>query len=139
MEMKKFEETLFQMTKPEVSQLKHQDMLANAITKAKDKSALSWWWLSIPLYILAALLMKSTFMPSTTLLSNLNDLISKQKYASILFFTVLPIVLIGLNVMSIKKIYFLSGSPKSIKFLKVVWFNVLIIIASILILIIYLL
>lgn len=137
--MEKFEEILSQMTKPEVSQLKHQNMLANAVTKAKDKSVLSWWWLSIPLYILAALLMKSYFITSTTFLSNLNHLISKQKYASVLIFVVLPITFIVINFMSIKKIYFLSGSPKSINFLKAVWINVLIIIASVLILIIYLL
>lgn len=137
--MKKFEKTLFQMTKPEVSQLKHQEMLANAISKAKNKSVLSWWWLSIPLYILAALLMKSIFMPSTTFLSNLNDLASKQEYASVLFFAVLPVFFMGLNFRSIRKIYFLSGSPKSINFLKTVWFNVLIIIASVLVVLIYLL
>lgn len=137
MEMKKFEETLLQMTKPEVSRLKHQDILAKAITKAKDKSILSWWWLSIPLYILATLLMKSFFMPSTTLISNLNDLTGKQKYSSVLFFAVLPVIFIIINFMSIKNIYFLSGSPKSINFLKSVWFNVLIIIVSVLILIIY--
>ena len=137
MEMKKLEETLSKMTKPEISQLKHQDMLANAITRGKDKSVLSWWWLSIPLYILATLFMKSFFMPGTTLISNLNDLEMKQKYVSVLFFIILPIVFIGLNLMSIKRIYFLSGSPKSISFLKVVWFNVLIIIASVLILIVY--
>ena len=38
MKMKNFENILIQMTKPEVSQLKHQDILANAIIKAKDKS-----------------------------------------------------------------------------------------------------
>lgn len=137
MEMKNFEEKLLQMTKPGVSQLKHQDMLANAITKAKDKSVLSWWWLSIPLYLIATLLMKSFFMPSTTLMSNLHDLSSKEKYSSGLFFVVLPVVFIVINFMSIRKIYFLSGSPKSINFMQAVWFNFLIIIASILILLIY--
>jgi len=135
--MENFEETLFKMTKPEVSQLKHQDTLANAITKAKDKSALSWWWLSIPLYMLATLLMKSFFMPSTTLMSNLHDLTSKEKYSSVFFFVFLPIIFIAINFISIKNIYFLSGSPKSLNFFQAVWFNVLIIIASILILIIY--
>ncbi len=139
MEMKNFEDKLFQIAKPGVSQLKHQDMLANAITKAKGKSVLSWWWLSIPLYLVAAFLMKSFFMPTTSLLSNLHDFGSKEKYASVLFFVVLPIFFIIINFTSIKKIYFLSGSPKSISFFKAAWFNVLIIIASILILIIYLL
>ena len=137
MKMEKFEDTLFQMTKPEVSQLKHQDRLANAITKARDKTVLSWWWLSIPIYMLAMLLMKSFFMPSTTLLSNLGDMESKQKYCSVLFFVIMPLIFILINLMSMKKIYFLSGSPKSLSFLKVVWFNVLIIMASVLILIIY--
>lgn len=36
--MEKFEETLINMTKPQVSQLKHEDMLAKAVTRAKDKS-----------------------------------------------------------------------------------------------------
>ncbi len=130
---------LLQMTKPEVSKLKHQNMLEKAIIKAKDKSVLSWWWLSIPLYILAGLLMKSIFMPFTTLGSNLHDLIGKAKYSSILFFLIVPILFIVINFMSIREIYFLSGSPKSLNFLKAVWFNLLIIIASIIILLIYLL
>ncbi len=130
---------LLEMTKPEISELKHQDMLEKAIINAKDKSVLSWWWLSIPLYILAALLMKSLFMPSTTFGSNLHDLMSKEKYGSILFFLVVPIVFIIINVLSIRKIYFLSGSPKTVNFLKDVWFNLLIIITSIIIILIYLL
>ena len=139
METKNFEMELLEMTKPEITELKHQDMLEKAIIKAKDKSVLSWWWLSIPLYILAALLMKSLFMPSTTFGSNLHDLMSKENYASFLFFLVVPIVFIIINVLSIRKIYFLSGSPGLFGFLKVVWFNLLIIIASFIILLIYLL
>ncbi len=139
MEMQNFEEKLTQMTRPEVHQLKHQAMLANSITKAKDKSVLSWWWLSIPLYIIAALLMKSVFMPHTTLISNMKELTSKEKYSSVLFFLILPIVFIVINFISIRKIYFLSGSPKTINFLQTVWLNALIIICSILVLIIYLL
>ena len=137
MEIKNFEEQLIKMGKPEVSQLKHQDMLANAITSAKDKSALSVWWLSIPLYILATLLMKSYFMPSTTLFSNLHALAQKMKYTSILFFVVVPVVFIVINFISIRKIYFLSGNPKTINFIKAIWFNLLIILASFIILIIY--
>jgi hypothetical protein len=137
MEMENFEDKLSQITKPEVSQLKHQDMLANDIIKAKDKSVLSWWWLSIPLYIIAALLMKSAFMPHTTLIFNLHDLTSRDKYSSLLFFLVLPLIFIAINLISIRKIYFLSGSPKTISFLKTIWLNILMIVCSILILIIY--
>ncbi len=138
MEMKYFEEELSKMTKPEVSHLKHQDMLANAITKAKDKSVVSWWWLSIPLYLVATLCMKSFFMPATSLSSNIQEFSSKQEYSSILLFLVLPVVCIFINLVSIKKIYFLSASPNLFDFLRIVWFNVLIIITSLLILAIYL-
>lgn len=135
--MEKFEQELSEMTKPEITHLKHQDMLANAIIKAKDKSVISWWWLSIPLYLIATLLMKTNFMPQTTLRLNIHDFTSRQIYSSVLFFLVLPIVFIVINFISIRNIYFLSGSPKTINFLWKVWFNVLMIIFSILILIIY--
>jgi len=137
MEMENFEEKLTQMTKPEVTHLKHQAMLANAITKAKDKSVVSWWWLSIPLYLIATLLMKTIFMPQTTLRLNIHDFTSRELYSSALFFLVLPIIFIVINFISIRNIYFLSGSPKSIKFLRTAWFNVLMIVFSVLILIIY--
>jgi len=137
MEKQKFEEKLLRMTKPEVSDLKHQDMLAYAITKAKDKSVLSWWWLSIPLYIVAMLLMKSAFIPNTTLISNIHELAIKERYISILFFLVVPIVFIIVNLLSIRKIYYLSGSPKTLNFLQTNWYNVLMLILSFLILLIY--
>jgi len=135
--MENFENKLIQMTKPEVSQLKHQDMLANAISKAKDKSVVSWWWLCIPLYMIATLLMKTFFIPGTTLISNIYALKGKERYSSVLFFMVIPIVFIIINVISIRRIYLLSGSPKSIYFIRAIWFNALIIILSMLVLIIY--
>jgi hypothetical protein len=137
MEIKSFEERLIKMRKPTVSQLKHQDMLAKAITSAKDKSVLSIWWLSIPLYILATLLMKSYFVHSTTLFSNLHELAGKMRYSSILFFVVIPVVFILVNFISIRKVYFYSGNPKTSVFIKTIWFNLLIMVASLIILIIY--
>ena len=137
METRNFEEKLIQMTKPDVNQLKHQDLLANSIINAKDKSVVSWWWLSIPLYLIVMFLMKSFYMPQTTLISNIHDLTTHQKIFSAIFFLILPIVFILLNFMSIRKIYFLSGSPKSLTFFWTVWFNVILILFSILILIIY--
>ena len=135
MEKQEFENKLIQMTKPEVSQLKHQDMLANAITK--DKSVVSWWWLCIPLYITATLLMKTFFMPGTTLISNIHELTGKERYSTVLFFLILPIVFILINFLSIRKIYLLSGSPKTLYFIRAIWFNALIIIISMLVIIIY--
>jgi hypothetical protein len=120
-----------------VNQLKHQDMLAKAIANAKDKTVVSWWWLIIPLYIISMLLMKSLFMSNTTLISNLHDLTTKQKFVTYIFFLILPIFIILLNIISIKKVYYLSGNPKSFIFLKVVWLNIIMILFSILILIIF--
>jgi hypothetical protein len=137
MDTQNFEEKLIKMTKPEVNNLKHQDMLAKAITNAKDKSVLSWWWLSIPLYIIAAFLIKTLFVPHTTLLSNINEFANKHKYSSLFIFLLIPIVFIIINFVSVRKIYFLASSPKAISFLKPDWFNVLIIIASILVILIY--
>ena len=137
--MDKFEEDLIHMTKPQVSELRHQDLLPSAITSAKDKSVLSWWWLSVPLYIIAAFLMKTLFVPHTTLSSSIHEFASKEQYFSLLFFLALPVLFIVMNVMSIRKVHFLSGSPKTMSFLPAVWFNLLIILVSILIILIYLL
>ena len=137
MEKQDFEKKLEAMTKPEIQGLKHESMLADAIINAKDKSVVSWWWLSVPVFIILMLMMKSTFMPGTTLISNMHELESSQKYISLIFFLISPLVLIIINAFSIRKIYFLSGSPKSINFLGTIWFNILIIGFSVLILIIY--
>ena len=137
METNNFEEKLSQMTKPEVNQLRHQEMVADAISNAKDRSVVNWWWLSIPLYIIAALLMKTAFMPKTTLISNIHEFTGKEKYSSLLFFLILPAMSIIINLIDIRKIYFLTGSPKELKFLEAVWYNILMIIISVLILIIY--
>ena len=110
METQDFEKKLSEMTKPEMPQLKHENMLANAIINARDKSVVSWWWLSVPVFIILMLMMKSTFMPVTTLISNMHELESSQKYMSLIFFLISPVVLIIINVASIMKIYLLSGN-----------------------------
>jgi len=137
MEKQNFEKKLEEMSKPEIHQLKHENMLAKAIINAKDQSVVSWWWISVPLFIIMMLLMKSFYMPGTSLISNIHELAGKEKYMSLIFFLISPVILIIVNVLSIRKIYFLSGSPKSMNFLETVWFNVLVISVSVFILIIY--
>lgn len=138
MEIKIFEETLLKMTKPEVPKLKHQDLLIKVLDKAKKRSVLSWWWISAPLYVIAALLMKSYFMPHTSLVSNLQDLALNNRYASPLLFLFLPVFLIFFNSLSIRNVYTLSGNPKITDLFLKMWFNSSIIIVSILSIIIYL-
>jgi hypothetical protein len=137
MEKDEFEKKLFQMTKPEVDQLKHQDMLADAIANSKDKTVLSLWWLIIPVYSIMMFLMKSLYMPGATLSSSIHVLMTKQIFVAHLFFLISPLIFILINIISIRKVYILSGSPKSLNFLKTVWLNVLIIIFSIFVLIVY--
>lgn len=132
-----FEMKLKEMTKPEIPHLKHEDMLSNAIVNAKDKSIVSLWWLSVPLFIITMLIMKSIYMPGSTLASNMSEMEIRNRYISILFFLFSPIVIIIFNALSIKKIFFLSGNPKSVNFLVAVWINVLAILLSAFILIIY--
>jgi hypothetical protein len=139
MEVKKFEDFLKQMSKPEIHELKHMDMLSKAVTHAKEKTVLSLWWLSIPLYIVAALLMKTLFVPGSTLDSNMHEMEIKNKYSACFFFLVLPLVFCVIHFFTIRRIYFLSGNPRKIGFLKVVWYNVLMILIAVLIWFIYLL
>ena len=137
MEKDKFEMKLTEMTKPEIPHLKHEDMLGNAIVNAKDKSVVSLWWLSVPAFIILMLIMKSIYMPGTSLVSNMSEMEIKNRFTSIIFFLVSPIVIIIFNALSIRKIHFLSGSPKSIDFLEAVWINIFAILLSVIVLIIY--
>jgi hypothetical protein len=139
MEKDNFEMKLKEMTKPEIPHLKHEDMLSDAIVNAKDKSIVSLWWLSVPAFIILMLLMKSIYMPRTTLVSNMSEMETRNKYTSIVFFLVSPIVIVIFNALSIRKIHFLSGSPKSFNFLEAVWINILTIALSVIVLIIYIL
>jgi hypothetical protein len=139
MEKENFKKKLEKMTKPELPHLKHEAMLADAIINAKDQSVVSWWWLSVPLFIILMLLMKSVYMPGTSLVTGIHELAGREKFISLIFFLVSPVILIIVNLFSIRKIYFLSGSPKSFNFLEIVWFNVAIITLSAVILLIYLL
>ena len=137
MEKDNFEMKLKEMTKPEMPHLKHEEMLSNAIVNAKDKSIVSLWWLSVPAFIIMMLIMKSVYMPGTTLVSNMSEMEIRNRYISIVFFLFSPIVIIIFNSLSIRKIFFLSGNPKSVNFLAAVWINVLAILLSAFILIIY--
>jgi hypothetical protein len=137
MEKQNFETKLKNMTKPEIHELKHQDMLAEAIINAEDKSVVSAWWLAIPVFVILMLIMKSTFMPGTTLSSNLHELEDKNRNISTFFFLISPLIIIIFNSFTIRKIYLLSGSPKSLGFLRSVWSNVLIIAFCLALIIIY--
>ena len=135
--MTAFEETLERMSTPEVPQLKHQALLADAISRGKSKSALSFWWMSIPLYVIAMLFMKSAYVRDSTLRSNLHEFFTRERYLAPLLFVAAPVILILINAASIRRIHFLSGSPGPATLLRIAWSNVAVIIVSATILIIY--
>ena len=135
--MTAFEATLARMTTPKVPQLKHQALLADAISRGKSKSALSFWWMSIPLYVIAMLFMKSAYVRDSTLRSNLHEFFTRERYVAPLLFVVAPVILILINAASIRRIHFLSGSPGPARLLRIAWSNVAVIIVSATILIIY--
>jgi len=137
METQDFEKTLLEMSKPEVNKLKHQEILSEAIARAKNKSVLSWWWISIPVFIFATLLMKSFFFPGSSFLSNFRELRDMDKLGGLMLFGIIPGILIIFNLISIRKIYILSGNPGLKDLLKTTWFNTFIIIISLFILLVY--
>jgi hypothetical protein len=138
MKQTEFENILLNMSKPQIEELKHQDMLEHTIIKARDTSLLSWWWLSIPLYVIAAFCMKSFFMPGATLSTSIHEFSNKQHYLSILLFIIVPIAFILLNILSILKVYCVFGGVSRLKVIEETWFNLLMIVLSLLILITYL-
>jgi hypothetical protein len=134
MSIENFEDTLMNMEKPDVHELKHEAMLPDIIARTKDRSVVSLWWLFIPLYIIAMLVMKSLYVPNTSLFSFLHDFADQQTSTSVLLFNILPVLLIIINIISVKQLYFLYGSLTKAAFLKIVWSQVFIIIISLLVL-----
>jgi hypothetical protein len=134
MSTENFEDILKNMEKPDVNDLKHAAMLPGMISKTKGRSVVSLWWLFIPLYVIATLLMKSFYVPGTSLTSLLHDFASSKTYTSVLLFYILPVLLIIINIASIKQLYFLYGSLTKTGFLKIVWSQLIIIIISLLVL-----
>lgn len=137
MEMEHFEDLLSQMSKPEIGELKHADALAKAIVKVKDKSAVSLWWLSIPFYLVAAFVMKSIYSPGLSVTSAFHELFNMKGYMADLFFFILPMLLIIINVINIKQLHFLYGARKKLSFVKIIFTEAFIILLSAITLIFY--
>ena len=135
--MTEFKEKMEQMSKPEIEELKHRDLLSSVIIKSKDTSVLSSWWLGIPVYLVAAFVMKSCFMPHTTLLSNIDGFTEQNKLVSFFIFIAIPITFIIINLIITKNIFSLFAKIASFHFFKVIRFNLLIIAASLLLMLLY--
>lgn len=137
MKTENFEEQLKRLSKPEVNELKHEDMLAAYISKSKDNSTVSLWWLSIPAYVIAALIMKSFFVPKSSFTDLLQDYLNNNVLVSILLFVFFPIIIIIINSINIKKHYFLYGNTSTQKFIEKVSLQIILIVISLIVLTIY--
>ena len=136
--MDDFEEKLKQMTKPEIEDLKHEELIKDAIARAKDKSTVSWWWLSVPLYIIAALLMKTLFVPHATLSSGLHDIEGRSGLLSSVLFLVVPAVFALVNLSTVLNLYREAGKPGIVGFARAVWSSLVAFGLALIIIIIYL-
>ena len=114
-------------------------MLSKMIMKVKDKSVVSFWWLCIPLYIIAAFLMKSSYIPKTTFISILHEFTNTKGYIAVLIFFVLPVLLIVINLITIKQLRFLFSGLTKTEFLKNIVTQIVIMLFSLFVLTIYLL
>src|SRR5437868_11774120 len=132
-----FEENLKKITKPEMSELKHEVMLSKIIIKTKDRSVVSFWWLFIPLYVIAAFIMKSYYTPNASLITILHEFADSKGYTTVLLFFILPVLLIVINLLSIKQLYFLYNGLTKAGFLKTIAVQILIIVFSLFVLLIY--
>jgi hypothetical protein len=99
--MEDFEKMLTELSKPEVRELKHQDLLADQIVRAKNRNALSFWWLLIPLYAIATLTMKTWYM-KTSLKQEINLFKVHNPVLSLLLFLILPALIIVFTFFSAK-------------------------------------
>jgi hypothetical protein len=137
MENINLEDGFIKMTKDEVAKIEHQTIMFDTILRSKDTLVLSGWWLSIPLFVIAMLLMKSVYMPNTSLISNIHEFKGGEKYISFFIFVIIPLFSIILNINTIRKINYFSVPHERSSIVEVKWFNHLLIVFSMCVLIIY--
>ena len=111
--MDDFEKMLVNLSKPEVKELSHQHVLADQIIQAKNKHALSFWWLLIPIYVIAMLAMK-TFYVKTSLKEEINSFRTFHPLLAFSFFILGPIIFILFNSFLVRRT--LSGVVLTVLF-----------------------
>ena len=135
--MDDFEKKLIEMSKPEVTRLKHQEILSKELFMTRHRNAVSWWWLGIPLYIVAALIMKSVYFPTEGLQAGIRQLKNHNKSLTYLAFVVVPLLLILINAVNIFKLSRIIKT-RDLYFLKAIRVSLIILALSIIVLIIFL-
>jgi len=123
--MESFEEQLSKMSLPETGNPQHRQLLLRQVAKLKEERTLSLWWISIPLFMIAAFYMRSFYIHNAAWASGLEEFLNRQKILGALLFAAVPGLLMLLNIFRIKKIHFLSGSPALLEFIGIIWLNLL--------------
>lgn len=108
--MKNFENILSEISKPEIGELKHQDMLADRMIRVKRKTAYTWWWILLPFYIIATLMLKSLYFGNYPPEHFLKQFLVRNNTISFLLFAGLPAITAVIHFLELRKINFYSGS-----------------------------
>ncbi|MBS1543981.1 MAG: hypothetical protein JST14_10135 [Bacteroidetes bacterium] len=131
--MDSFEDTLEKMPKPGVDELKHERVLTELIVSSRGPSVLAGWWLSIPLYLTAALVMKTMYVEGSGMMDNLHQL----KASSGIYWIYMLLIPLGVMIMNVRILvvqYRESAAPSLLSLLGVYWYNTIMILLSMLLL-----
>lgn len=99
--MEDLQKILTGMSKPEVPPLKHQEALSRLVIQGKRRMAVSVWWLAVPVFMVAAFVMKEFYKPGSTLGSSIRDFKERNFLLSFLLFVFVPLVVAGIQVRQI--------------------------------------
>jgi len=136
--MNEFEDKLERLSKPEITNLKHEAMISEQVINMKRKTALSWWWVLFPVYFVAILIMKSFYFPGRNTFGYLTEFIANYPYFSFMVLAILPVLTIVINLLAIKKIWLYSVADRpGINFLRLTLFPALLILISTMIIVTY--
>jgi hypothetical protein len=135
--MEDLQQLLTGMSKPEVPHLKHQEALTDLIIRSKRKITLSLWWLSVPVFVIAVLLMEQAYKPGSTLWSSIRKLKDRHSTQSALLLFLLPLVVCAIQLLQLRKYHLIRQSPWRVR-TNAIWVHLLLIFLSLITILIYL-
>ena|GEM_PF-4032548 len=99
------------MSKPEVPPLKHQEALSKLIIQSKRKTVLSLWWLSVPVFMIAAFVMKQLYKPGSSLGASIREFKERHSIQALLLVFFLPLAVVAIQVWQLCR----SGPGRQIR------------------------
>lgn len=132
--MERIEDVLNQMSKPELDELQHEEILARTIVKGQAEARISFWWISIPIYFFLAFLMKSYYTPNLSVPDALHEPFRTHPVIILLVFWWLPATLILICLLNARNAYFLFGNSRKPAFLRIISGEIIVILVSLIVL-----